>query len=127
MTVPEARLNGWRPPSKVIYGQLESHIRGLISDGYLNSLRYETAERKWALFLAEPENIIFVAEERGRVIGFAAGMPVRKDSGMRRAFALYVENAAKGCGIGGTLLSVLARYFSEKNMKSLICMGHGSQ
>lgn len=92
---------------------------GLIADEYLNALQYKDAEVKWSDFLAEPENVMFVAEEDGYIKGFAAGCScVIPESG--ELYALYVDHAAKGNGTGSRLLSAVAEHFRERGKKALI-------
>ena len=75
----------------------------------------ERAE-KWRQILAqEPAIATYVAEQHGRVIGFASGGPSRDDLGMEMELhAIYLLAGAKRQGIGGRLLrTVMVGFLSH--------------
>ncbi|NCB51830.1 MAG: GNAT family N-acetyltransferase [Clostridia bacterium] len=119
MTIREATNDDLKEIGKIYTDGWKETYRGLISDDYLNSLQYGDAEKKWADFIAEHLNAVFVAEAAGGVIGFAAGCP-GADPESGELYALYVDKASKGIGTGGRLLTAVAEHFRERGMRSLV-------
>lgn len=75
---------------------------------YLAGLSAEVRTRHWTHMLGEGIYDVIVAELDGRVVGFASAGPTEDDD--ERAprgelYALYVEAAAWGRGLGRTLLA----------------------
>lgn len=75
---------------------------------YLAGLSVDERTRLWIRTLAEGANDVFVAEVDGRVSGFASAGPTEDDD--ERAppgelYAIYVDPAAWGLGLGRALLA----------------------
>lgn len=79
-------------------------------------------ETRWAHRIAEPPPgwAVFVAEDDGRVIGFAAIGPSRDQQGPGELFAIYVERDAWSTGAGRALIeraeSALADEYGEATL-----------
>ncbi|MDN3258481.1 GNAT family N-acetyltransferase [Streptomyces sp. CSDS2] len=100
--VSEIRVRGWRHA-----------YRGLVPQPYLDRLDVAAdAERRRERFARDDGPVVnLVAERDGRVLGWAAVGPYR-DGGTRTAdaelYALYVDPAHLGGGIGRALLAAAA-------------------
>lgn len=84
--------------------------RGLIPDRVLDSLSVEQREAMWREAIgrpASPIDRVWVAEQRGRIVGFASSGPSRdEDADPERTgevYAIYLEPEAQGRGIGRRL------------------------
>ncbi|WP_225835683.1 GNAT family N-acetyltransferase [Streptomyces sp. NK08204] len=100
--VSEIRVRGW-----------QSAYRGLMPQPYLDALSVERdAERRRARFHESDDAVVnLVAEREGKVLGWAAYGPYQ-DGEVRTAdaelYAVYVDPAHLGGGIGRALLSASA-------------------
>ncbi|MFF3499426.1 GNAT family N-acetyltransferase [Streptomyces sp. NPDC003247] len=101
--VSEIRVRGWR-----------SAYRGLMPQSYLDALSVtEDAERRRARFAQGDGSVVnLVAEQAGQVVGWAAHGPYR-EGGHRTSdaelYALYVDPARIGTGLGRALLTEAVR------------------
>ncbi|MDX3568076.1 GNAT family N-acetyltransferase [Streptomyces sp. ID05-47C] len=101
--VSEIRIRGW-----------QSAYRGLMPQSYLDALSVsEDAERRRAWFARGDGSVVnLVAESGGEVVGWAAHGAYR-DGEVRTAdaelYAIYVDPARLGAGIGQALLAESVR------------------
>jgi GNAT superfamily N-acetyltransferase len=87
--------------------------RGLLPDSYLDRLSIEERERQWAETLegAVDGSGVLVAEDDGRVVGFASWGPSRDTDAAERTGevpAIYVDPSAIGIGVGRALFAEAA-------------------
>lgn len=80
--------------------------RGHIPDACLDAINVETRQRMWQRIVADPKHPVrvIVAEDRGRIVGFAACGPVRGDEERGEPLALYVDPREQRCGRGSALM-----------------------
>jgi GNAT superfamily N-acetyltransferase len=88
--------------------------RGLLPDEYLDTLSVEEREARRLVWFADPEpgSGVLVAEEGGRIVGFASFGPSRDDDasdGVGEVPAIYVDPGAVGAGIGRELFAAATR------------------
>jgi ribosomal protein S18 acetylase RimI-like enzyme len=82
--------------------------RGAMPDAFLDALSPEQREEGWQRTLDRPDRPVFVAERGGKVVGFVASGPAEEDSvdlSRGQVFALYLDPAVVGTGVGRALLS----------------------
>ncbi len=95
--------------------------KGLIPEEYLASL--DEAERVplWQEWLTRDISV-FVAEIDGKIVGFAAGGPIREPLAAYDAelYALYLLAEVQGRGIGKLLLTAVAEALARKNHTSML-------
>jgi ribosomal protein S18 acetylase RimI-like enzyme len=92
----------------------QSAYRGILSDDYLDALRWETRFEMWSGRFSNPHptsNNLFVAVNAdGAVAGFATIGEVRDDDLISRKFfelyAIYIDPDSWGRGVGRSLLDV---------------------
>jgi len=83
--------------------------RGVITDDVLANLSYERREQQWreaAGRSGEGSHSLFVAEDAGRIVGFASGGPERTGDALYKGelYAIYVLQTSQGQGIGRLLV-----------------------
>ncbi|MGV9555562.1 N-acetyltransferase family protein [Streptomyces sp. NPDC003401] len=101
--VAEIRVRGW-----------QSAYRGLMPQSHLDALSVrEDAERRRDRFTRGDGGVVnLVAERAGEVVGWAAYGPYREGearTGEAELYAIYVDPARVGGGIGGALLAESVR------------------
>ncbi len=77
---------------------------GLIDQEFLDSLDIEDRTQSWARILRQPRGTVLLAEAEGVVIGFCAIGPAI-DQGWGEVFAIYLDPARWGKGVGRDLLA----------------------
>lgn len=99
--IAEVHVASWR-----------STYRGIISDAFLDGLTVEGRARSWRWTFAHPNDheVIFVAEDNGRIIGFANGGKNRNPEYPHggEVYAIYLLKEYHGRGIGKRLFAAVA-------------------
>ena len=100
--IARVRIDSWR-----------ATYRGIIPDAYLAGMNEEESTAGWERILAAGPNTasVFVAENDGEVIGFAAGNMLREPRYALNAelTAVYLNPAFHGAGTGRRLVREVAR------------------
>ncbi len=91
----------------------QAAYRHVFPADFLDSLSIDNRERGWKEELTESPGNIHVAEIDGRVVGFAAVGPARGETGLGELYAIYVEPAHWGTGVGHTLLVTAQERLAE--------------
>lgn len=99
--IAQVRVDSWR-----------ATYRGVMPDAYLDSMRVEDSAAMWArvLSVAPHKTSVFVAEQAGNVVGFAAGKALEPHKfGLDAELAaIYLRSDVQRQGIGRRLLSMVA-------------------
>jgi GNAT superfamily N-acetyltransferase len=97
---------------------------GLLPDQYLASLDVDERAGRWLsiLRMLTSRQSLVVAEDRGKVVGFAYGGPDRDyDSGFgAELYAIYLVHSAQGKGGGRSLLRAVAADLKGQGMVSML-------
>jgi GNAT superfamily N-acetyltransferase len=98
-----------RPVAEVHVASWRHAYRAVLPDEYLDRLSVDEREAMWLGAFADPDKRsgAFVAEEGGRIVGFASFCPSRDEdapAGTGEVPAIYVEPSAMGKGVGRELL-----------------------
>jgi len=100
---------------------------GIMPDAFLAGLRVEEREAMWRRSLTAPEvapaeRAIFVAEDAGRVIGFAAAGHARGDDefGLGELYAINVDPPAWGGDASGALLDAATAWLDARFAASIL-------
>ena len=100
---------------------------GIIPDGFLAGLRVEEREAMWRRSLTAPElapaeRAIFVAEEGGTLLGFAAAGHARGDDefGQGELYAINVDPEAWGGRASGALLEAATAWLDARFAVSIL-------
>lgn len=81
--------------------------RGLVPDAVLDAMKVEPRRRMWQRIVGDADHPVhvLVAEDDGRLVGFAACGPVRDAAGLGELHAVYVDPTAQRRGYGSALLA----------------------
>ncbi|MBM6617551.1 GNAT family N-acetyltransferase [Bacillus sp. RD4P76] len=96
--------------------------KGIVSDEYLSTLKYEEREKLWMKALSSP-NFVWVAEVDHQVVGFISGGKERtKEYGYDgELYAIYILKQHQKCGIGKKLVQAFSKEMKEiGNFKSIL-------
>jgi L-amino acid N-acyltransferase YncA len=102
--------------------------RGIIDDSVLDAMSVEADRERWLRRLGPgggPGFTRVVADERGRVLGFAAAGPVRERVASQPArlgelYLLYLAPAAQRCGLGTRLARSAARGLDALGLPAMV-------
>jgi GNAT superfamily N-acetyltransferase len=107
-----------RAVAEVHVGSWRHAYRGMLPDEYLERLSVEQREAMWLAAFSDPEDSTgaFVAEDDGRIVGFASFGPARDEDappGTGEVPAIYVEPSVLGTGVGRQLFEAVTRALRE--------------
>lgn len=91
--------------------------RGIVPDSYLDGLSVERRTESWAKTISEGKTGTLVAvDERGRAAGWASFGASRDEdgSGFGEVYAVYLQAADWGKGIGRRLMAAAERGLAER-------------
>lgn len=96
--------------------------RGLLPDGFLARMSEPGFARRFARELADPRNgVTLVAADRHGLVGYSQGGPSRRGvEGEAEIATLYLLKGAQGQGLGGELMSEMARALAARGARSLM-------
>ncbi len=124
MAVREATVDDVPAIARVHVDTWRATYRGIVPDDFLDGLTYEGRERQWTAALGPGSRTrLFVGEDdAGRVVGFAAcGPELGGDPDYRgELYALYIDAAAQGRGLGRQLVRAVAGRLADEGMTSLL-------
>jgi GrpB-like predicted nucleotidyltransferase (UPF0157 family)/GNAT superfamily N-acetyltransferase len=96
--------------------------RSLVDADHLAQLSIERSESRWAPRIGLPGQVLLVAEENGRIVGFCHGGPNRGGEQPFRGelYALYVLEDRQRRGLGRRLVLALAEALRAESLGSMI-------
>ncbi|EGC30047.1 hypothetical protein DICPUDRAFT_83983 [Dictyostelium purpureum] len=100
--------------------------KNIIPDGFLETLNYDMAEKKWIKFLKEEkDSFAYVAIDKTNDKEVICGLSIcKRDDELEYSgllYSLHVQNGYKGKGIGKNLIKVSAKHFKDHlNLNSLL-------
>lgn len=98
----------------------QGSYRGIVADQYLDAMSVEEHASHWRAYDHESET--WVAEIDGRVVGYVSLGPTRDADappGTGEVYAINIEPAAQGRGIGSLLLPHAVERLSERGFREL--------
>jgi L-amino acid N-acyltransferase YncA len=111
--VANVHVNSWRET-----------YRGLLPEEYLSKLNFRKKIDAWQKVLCDSKRfIVFVAEDRVGVIGFATFESARDDSwqAFGEVTSIYLLSRFKGRGVGRALLQAGMRELAKRNFQQAYC------
>jgi GNAT superfamily N-acetyltransferase len=90
--------------------------RGLLPDEVLANLSVERRRRGWESFLGDDASRVLVAEEDGRIVGFASVGPCAEEPDAAELFAIYLDPGYWDRGLGRGLM--------ERAVEAMSGLGH---
>lgn len=126
MAIRTARLEDAEGITEVHVKSWQTAYRGLLPDAYLDGLQVQSRLARWEERLASasrsPDQIILVAEEDGRIVGFTSGEKRTEEERIADAelHTLYLLKDYRGRGYGRRLMQVAAQAFEAQGCRSLV-------
>jgi GNAT superfamily N-acetyltransferase len=96
---------------------------GILPPDVIASHSYEQRQQYWRTALKQPDHeLVFVAEQDGRVVGFASGGPERSGDPQfpGELYALYILAKYQNRGAGQALVRAIARRLASDGMTSML-------
>lgn len=101
--------------------------KNLLPAEYFESLTEAYAEKKWQSYIADKSNRVWVAENEGCFIGFAASTADEELTNVWYLDSLHVCENARGIGVGTALIKTVGRYAYEGGYEKMsICIVKGN-
>ena len=101
--------------------------KNLLPAEYFEKLTEAYAEKKWSTYIADKNNRVWVAEEDGDFLGFAASTVDDELSDVWYLDSLHVCENARGKGVGTALIKEVGRYAYENGYSKMsICIVKGN-
>ncbi|EDL66726.1 GNAT family N-acetyltransferase [Bacillus sp. SG-1] len=120
MIIRKASISDASGIAKVQVDTWKTTYKGLVPDDYLDAMTYESREQKWDMILKE--GTAYVAEDKGRIIGFSSG-------GMERTqkypefkgelYAIYILEEYQRKGWGKKLIKPVVNDLLQKQIDSM--------
>jgi RimJ/RimL family protein N-acetyltransferase len=93
---------------------------GVMPQRFLDELDVDARARLWRSWTATPDSAVFVAEQAGRVVGFASLGPSREPAGIGQLYAIYVTPTAWGSGAGRALMDAGVAWLAERWREAML-------
>jgi ribosomal protein S18 acetylase RimI-like enzyme len=97
--------------------------RGIMTEEFLSSLSYTRRQHMWEDILKDSQNTtrVFIAEENGHPLGFAACGPAREEKEFNgELYAIYVTQISQRRGIGRMLARSVVRDLVTRGFDSML-------
>lgn len=99
---------------------------GVVPKSYLDAMDPEEYEERWRGWLGDPPEgrVFYVAEDNGRVVGFASGGPGReppREDLDGELYTVYLAPGSGGRGVGGKLVHAVASGLLEGGFGAMYC------
>lgn len=100
---------------------------GLLPQKYLDELSVEKKQAEWSDYIRTPRQGIFVMEDAGQILGFAAFKPYHRVEDCIYLDSLHVRREWQGKGIGTRLIEkVYQQGIAEKYGRMGVCVVKGN-
>jgi GNAT superfamily N-acetyltransferase len=87
---------------------------GIIPQEILDALDVDAREADWATWVRAGDSVTFVAEDGGRVVGFASAGPCRGFEDLGELYAIYVLPRFWGTGAGSSLMAAAVEWLAAR-------------
>ena len=124
IVIREARVEDAAEIARVHVDSWRATYPGIVPDEVLAAQSYERRQEVWERTLrgeVEP-TFVYVAEEAGRIVGFASGGPARDGDPEYQGelYAIYLLPGAQGRGIGRLLVRAVAERLASAGMEAML-------
>ncbi|WP_194841305.1 GNAT family N-acetyltransferase [Salinibacillus xinjiangensis] len=122
INIREAKFLDAEGIAKVSVSSWKSTYAGIMEQEFLSSLSYQSRKNKWQQSIEKGEDIIYVAEEDEKIVGFVSGGKERTGQYPMNGeiYAIYLLEAYQGQGIGTKLLRPFLQQLTARNVDSLL-------
>lgn len=120
MLIRKATLGDASGIAKVQVDTWKTTYKGIVPDDYLDATTYESREQKWKLILTEGN--AYVAEDKGRIIGFSSGGTERTQKYPEfkgELYAIYILEEYQRKGLGKKLLQPVVNDLLHKQIDTM--------
>ncbi len=101
--------------------------KNLLPAEYFEALTEEFAVKKWIEYISFEGNKVWVAEENGAFLGFAASTVDEEFNDVWYLDSLHVCENARGRGVGTALIKAVGKYAFDNGYKKMsICIVKGN-
>ena len=117
VTIRDAEPKDARAIAEVHVASWQHAYRGLLPDGFLDRLSVDDRERSWRTTFADPAYGVVLADDAGRIVGFASFGPSRDEAASDATGeipAIYVHPNALGTGVGRLLFDAAMGKLRER-------------
>ncbi|WP_409254236.1 N-acetyltransferase family protein [Bacillus sp. SCS-153A] len=107
--------------AKVQVDTWKSTYQGIVPDKYLDSMTLKSRDEKWKAILNK--GTVYVAEEKGTIVGFSSGGSERTGNYPEfqgELYAIYILKDYQRKGLGKLLLQPVVNDLIQKNILSMI-------
>lgn len=108
--IAKIHVDGWRHA-----------YRELLPASVLEGLSYTQREANWSKWISENKGVVYVAEDRGVVIGYISGS---REGALVRIVGLYLSPASIGKGVGKALLSHFENEMKPTALSLMVLKGN---
>jgi ribosomal protein S18 acetylase RimI-like enzyme len=120
ITVRQALIGDAEGIARVHVSSWQTSYRGIVPDEMLDNLSVARREAYWQGALAG-EDVVFVAEAGGEIVGFASGGAARELEGYDgELYAIYLLEAFKRQGLGARLFAAVREALAARGYASLM-------
>lgn len=107
-SIAKIHVDGWRQA-----------YTGLIDQSYLDSMDYQTWEKKWVANLTDPTDMVHLVASKkdGQILGFCVFNHIGLKINLK---ALYIDSSSQRKGIGRAFLKYLLEYALANKVKEII-------
>jgi len=126
MEIRDARPDDVPAIAKVHVDSWRTTYRDVLPKSYLNDLSYDARETMWGGAFGEGSTtFLVVAEDHGKIAGFAAGGAARKDAPEAQAYggelyAVYMLESYQRRGLGRRLVAAVAEELVHREHSNMI-------
>ncbi|KHE72097.1 hypothetical protein LD39_06355 [Halobacillus sp. BBL2006] len=122
MQIRKACFDDARGIAEVSVSAWQSTYKGIVADDFLDSLSVQKRTEKWADKINGKDEIIYIAEKEGKIVGYASGGGERGGSSQfdGELYAIYLLKVAQKKGIGKLILFYLLNDMEKRGYRSLL-------
>lgn len=127
MIIRIANQNDIKLISKLYIDNWQKTYKGLLSKEYLDSLTIDYAIEKWSNYISCKNQIIFVAYEDEKFLGFTASKIDDEENNCWYLDSLHVTETSRGKGVGTKLIKTVGKHALDNRYKNMsICIVRGN-
>jgi len=121
-TIRPATIHDASHIAQVHVDSWKTTYRGIVPQEYLDSLNYAARTESWKKQLAGSGAYFLIAEDAGKLCGFACGGSLRDPIGSCDAeiYAIYLQAEHQKHGIGRDLISHLAKLLLQEGFRAVV-------
>ena len=108
-SIAEVKIETWR-----------ATYAGVMPQTVLDGLDVDEHEQIWAGYVSADGFDVFVADDAGRIVGFASVGPCSEPAGVGELYAIYVRPESWGTGAGLALMETCVAWLAERWLEAVL-------